>query len=226
MPATSALTADIEVFTQSSIRIRTKQPSGASLTIYADTFQMSEAPHDADLILITHDHYDHYSPEDIAKVAKTDAPTPTIVVVPERMAADVQRELGPACAVPAVAPHRHYEIGGLAFDTVPSYNINKRFHPREAGWVGYVLDLCGRTVYISGDTDATPEARAVRCDVALVPIGGTYTMTPREAADLINEMAPQVAIPTHYGSIVGRREDAQTFAAAVQPAIAVEVKIP
>lgn len=210
-------TDNVEVFTQSSIRIR-----GREVTVYLDPFRMEEEPHDADLILITHDHYDHYSPEDIAKVATAQ----TTIVVPAGMADAVRADLGAAADIRTVVPDRHYEIGGLAFDTVPAYNINKKFHPKAAGWVGYVLSIDGQTIYVSGDMDDTPEARAVRCDVALVPIGGTYTMNPREAAAFINALGPQVVIPTHYGSIVGRREDAQTFAAAVRPDIKVEVKIP
>lgn len=208
--------ADIKVFTQSSIRVK-----GDGLTVYLDPFQMEDEPRDADLVLVTHDHYDHFSPDDLAKVR---GPRTTFVV-PEGMAAQARTALGPQADVRTVVPGGHYEVGGLSFDTVASYNMSKPFHPKSSGWVGYLLHVGGETIYVSGDMDATPEARAVRCDVALVPIGGTYTMDPREAAAYVNEIAPKLVIPTHYGTIVGRMGDADTFAAAVNPGIRVQVQI-
>lgn len=208
--------ADIKVFTQSSIRIK-----GDGLTVYLDPFQMDEEPHDADLVLITHDHYDHFSPEDLTKVRRAD----TTFVVPRKMEGDARRALGRDARIETVAPGGHYEVAGLAFETVAAYNTNKAFHPKASGWVGYLLHLGGQVIYVSGDMDVTPEAEAVHCDVALVPIGGTYTMTTREAAGLINKIGPRLAIPTHYGSIVGRMADADDFAAAVRPGIEVQVQI-
>lgn len=207
---------DIKVFTQSSIRIKDE-----GRTVYVDPFRMEEEPHDADLVFITHDHYDHFSPEDIQKVRGTE----TVFVVPRKLERDMRKVAGAAAEIHVVEPGQHYEAAGLAFDTVASYNIRKSFHPRRFGWVGYVLSIGGERVYVSGDTDATPEARAVTCDAALVPIGGTYTMDAREAAGLINEIHPKLAIPTHYGSIVGRMTDADDFAAAVQSPTRVEVQI-
>ena len=103
----------------------------------------------------------------------------------------------------------------MAFETVAAYNIGKKFHPQANQWVGYVVTVAGRRVYVAGDTDDTPEARAVRCDAAFLPAGGTYTMTASEAAALANAIHPQVAVPTHYGSIVGEMADGDTFAAAL-----------
>ncbi len=208
--------ADIRVFTQSSIRI-----ACAEGVIYLDPFRMDAEPHDADLVLITHNHYDHFSPEDIERVRRAD----TVFVVPAKLGAQAREVLGEAVEIHTVVPGEHYKVAGVDFDTVASYNIGKAFHPKSAGWVGYVLTADGQRIYVAGDTDDTPEAEAVSCDVALVPIGGTYTTDAREAAGLINAIAPKLAIPTHYGSIVGRMGDADDFAAAVKPGIKVEVQI-
>ena len=102
-------------------------------------------------------------------------------------------------------------VQGIKFETIPAYNINKMFHPKENGWVGYVIEIKGARYYIAGDTDVTEESRQVKCDVALVPVGGTYTMNSKEAANLVNEMQPKIAIPIHYGSIVGTKQDATDF---------------
>jgi L-ascorbate metabolism protein UlaG (beta-lactamase superfamily) len=210
------MTDRIEVFTQNSIRIRAELGN-----IYVDPFQMRESPKDADFILITHDHYDHFSPEDIRKVAGKDC----VLIVPEKMEGKA-KEVGDCVrAVRTVAPGASYEIEGLKLETLPAYNALKPFHPKSAGWVGYVLELEGQRIYIAGDTDATKEAEAVKCDVALVPIGGTYTMNAKKAAELINRIRPACAIPTHYGGIVGSAEDAEVFAAAVKPPVAVEIKL-
>lgn len=210
------MTEHIEVLTHSSIRIQ-----GENGTVYVDPFQMKDAPHDADYILITHDHYDHFSPEDVEKAAGSH----TILVVPEKMkkkAGQVRGLVGRLCTV---EPGCHYDIDGLALETVAAYNSLKPFHVKRAGWVGYILSLDGKRVYIAGDTDATDEAKQVKCDIAMVPIGGTYTMDAKKAAELINTIRPAVAIPTHYGSIVGKKEDAVSFAEGVKEPVKVEIKI-
>ncbi len=208
---------NIEVFTQSSIRIRADIG-----TIYIDPFQMNEEPHDADFILITHEHYDHYSPEDIGKVAGDS----TVFVIPENMKKKVGEVSELMKKTETVKPGSSYEIDGLEFETVPAYNIIKPYHPKLSAWVGYVLKLGGKRIYIAGDTDATKEARAVSCDIALVPIGGTYTMDAVKGAELVNELSPELAIPTHYGSIVGSKEDEDVFAENVKEPVKTEFKIP
>ena len=207
---------NIEVFIQNSVRIRSRVG-----VIYIDPFQMKEEPKDADFVLITHDHYDHFSPEDIGKVSKAD----TILVVPEKMATKAREVSGMVGKIETVKPSVYREIGGLEFETVPAYNPLKPFHPKSAEWVGYILRIDGKRIYIAGDTDATKEAKAVKCDIALVPIGGTYTMDAKKAAELINTIRPDVAIPVHYGHIVGKPSDGGVFAENVMAPIKVEFKI-
>lgn len=211
------ITDGIEVFKQNSIRINTC--FGA---VYIDPFQVDSRPHDAAYILITHDHYDHFSPEDIEKVSSGD----TILVVPEKMKGKAQEASGPVKEIRTVKPGVYEKINDLEFETVRAYNNLKPFHPKKAEWVGYILQLEGHRIYIAGDTDATREAKEVKCDVALVPIGGTFTMDAKSAAELVNILGPDVAIPTHYGSIVGSREDENVFAEYVKEPIKVEFKIP
>jgi len=210
-----AVTDKIEVLTHSSIRIK------GDRTIYIDPFRIKEETHDADLILVTHDHHDHFSPEDIARVSGNH----TRLAVPEKMgkqAADIGFS-GNRLAI--TAPGMSREIDGILVEAVAAYNNLKPFHPRKKGWVGYILTIDGKRIYIAGDTDITEENRQVRCDIALVPIGGTYTMDAKKAAELVNRIKPEVAIPTHYGSIVGSRKDEEVFRENVEAGIKVEIKI-
>ena len=207
---------NIEVNTQNSIRIESRVG-----TIYIDPLEIGNDAHDADYILITHDHYDHFSTEDIRKVAKADS----ILVVPEKMLDKAQEVTGVVGKIETVKPGVYRELNGLEFETVPAYNLLKPFHPKSAEWVGYVLRIDGQRIYIAGDTDATKEAKAVKCEVALVPIGGTYTMGAKKAAELVNAIRPNVAIPVHYGSIVGKPADGKVFAENVKDPIKVEFKI-
>ena len=209
------MTNNIEVFKQNSIRIK-----GKAGTVYIDPFKMNIAPHDADFCLITHDHYDHFSPEDIEKVSKKG----TILVMPKKMEAKGKDVLKYVSRIETVNPLEFRKISWLEMEMIPSYNVSKQFHPKTAGWVGYILKIDGKRIYIAGDTDATDEARNVKCDVALVPIGGTYTMDAREAAELINEIKPETAIPTHYGDVVGKPEDGEVFKQNVQAPTQVQLE--
>jgi L-ascorbate metabolism protein UlaG (beta-lactamase superfamily) len=171
-------------------------------TAYIDPWKLDGKPRDGDLILITHGHYDHLSMEDVRRVAKPGA----TVVVPESTAEDV--DWAP-CAT--VAPGQSFEAGGVRIHTVPAYNTNKKFHPRENRWVGYIVELNGLRVYHCGDTDEIPEMDSITCDIALVPVSGTYVMTAQEAASAVGRIGPGVAIPMHYGDIVGEDSDAEVF---------------
>ena len=143
----------IEVNIQNSIRINSRVG-----VIYVDPLEIPDERHDADYILITHDHYDHFSAEDIRKVAKSDS----ILVVPEKMSGKAQGVADVVRRIETVKPAVYREIDGLEFETVPAYNTLKPFHPKSAEWVGYVLRIDGKRIYIAGDTDATKEAKAVR----------------------------------------------------------------
>ena len=207
---------NIEVNTQNSIRIASRVG-----IIYIDPLAINDEVHDADFILITHDHYDHFSPEDIRKVAKADS----ILVVPEKMVDKAGEVSDVVAKTETVKPGVYREINGLEFETVPAYNTLKPFHPKSAEWVGYVLRTDGNRIYIAGDTDATKEAKAVKCEIALVPIGGTYTMDAKKAAELVNIIRPDIAVPVHYGSIVGKASDGDVFAENVTSPVKVVFKI-
>lgn len=192
---------NIEVLYHSSIRINKEK------TIYIDPFKIDRNYNDADIIFITHDHYDHYSEEDIDKVINEN----TVIVIPEELLTKVLKKGINKNAIITVEPNQKYMVQGIKFETVPAYNTNKIFHPKENGWVGYVIEINGIKYYIAGDTDITEENKKVKCDVAFVPVGGTYTMDFKEAAQLVNEIQPKVAVPIHYGSVVGTKQDAEEF---------------
>ncbi len=205
---------NIKVFTQNSIRV-----IADSKKVYIDPYEMKGTPNDADFILITHDHGDHFSPDDIAKVVGKN----TVLVVPEKMADKAKEVSDMVGRIETVKVNGEYEIDSLKFETVPSYNKLKPFHPKSAGWVGYIISANGKRVYIAGDTDAVDEIKKVKCDIALVPIGGTYTMNAKEAAAFINIIKPETAIPVHYGSVVGKPQDADNFKSLVDDSIKVEI---
>ena len=180
----------ITFYIQNSIRVAT--PAG---NVYFDPFRMEQEPKDAAVVFVTHDHYDHFSEEDLKKVCCAD----TVLVVPEAMAEKAKAAAGSVKEIRTVRPNGTYEVCGIPFETVPSYNYPpKPFHPEAAQWVGYIVTVNGKRIYVAGDTDATEEARGVRCDIALVPIGGKYTMDAAEAAALINDMKPEYVIPVHF----------------------------
>lgn len=206
---------NIEVLCHSSIRFN------KGLIIYFDPFKINENYHDADIIFITHSHYDHYSEEDISKVIKDNT---TIVVPKDLEDRALQFDFAKEHII-VVSPNEEYSVLGINFKTIPAYNTNKNFHPKSNEWVGYIVNLDQTTYYIAGDTDITEENRQVKCDVAFVPIGGTYTMTYSEAAELINEIKPQIAVPIHYGLIVGNKEDANNFANLVDKEIECKILI-
>ena len=200
---------DIQVLCHSSIKI------SKGKVIYIDPFKIDDNYNDADIIFITHDHYDHYSEEDIDKVKKDD----TVIIVPEELLTKVLRKGFRQDYIIKVVPNQKYMVEGIKFETVPAYNTNKQFHPKENEWVGYIIEIKGVKYYIAGDTDITEENKKVKCDVALVPVGGTYTMDFKEAVYLINEIKPKIAVPIHYGSIVGKMQDATDFIKLLHPTI-------
>ncbi len=148
-----------------------------------------------------------------------------MLVVPEKMEKKAGEVAGFVGKTVTVKPGIIKEIDNLEFETVPAYNTLKPFHPKSAEWVGYILRVDGKRIYIAGDTDATREAKAVKCDIAIVPVGGKYTMDAKQAAELVNEICPEVAIPVHYGRVVGSAQDGETFASMVKSPTKVEIKI-
>lgn len=178
--------------------------------IYVDPFNIQPKGR-ADIILVTHEHFDHLSLEDIKKIVKPE----TYIIAPENCR-DKLRLLKTG-VVKLVKPGDSVEIKGVKVEAVPAYNVNKFrapgivYHPREEGSVGYVIELDGVRIYHAGDTDFIPEMRNLNVDIALVPVSGTFVMTAEEAAEAVNTFKPKIAIPMHYGAIVGSRADAERF---------------
>ena len=194
---------NIKVLYHSSIRMDKEK------IIYVDPFKIDKNYNDADMIFITHDHYDHYSEEDIDKVKKANS----IFIVPENL---LKKGINDENII-TLAPEDIEIIDGIKIEAIHSYNIDKPFHPKEKNWLGYIIEIDGVRYYISGDTDITRENKKVKCDVAFVPVGGTYTMNFSEAAQLVNIIKPKIAVPIHYGSIVGTKQDATDFIKLLYP---------
>jgi len=205
----------IQINTQSSVCISWKQK------IYVDPFLIQEETKDADLIFITHAHDDHFSTESIEKIKNES----TVLVVPESMRKHAEMLKWDAAQLVFVQPETRMDICGILTEVIPAYNLEKPFHPRSNQWVGYVLHLDGIRCYFTGDTDATRECAAVQCELAVVPVGGEFTMNVEEAAALVREMCPAIAIPVHYGSIVGDSEAGRRFAKGVESFTRVLLKL-
>ena len=180
--------------------------------IYTDPFKIKKKD-EADIILITHEHYDHCSPDDVKLVQGPD----TVIVT----TADCAKKL--TGKVKTVKPGDTVTVEGIEIDAVPSYNTNKQFHPRPNGWVGYIFTVQGQRIYVAGDTDYIPEMKNFRVDIALLPVSGTYVMTAEEAVRAALDIGPKIAIPMHYGSIVGSKDDADRFAEGLKGKIEVVI---
>ena len=205
---------NITLIAQSAIKINNEDK-----IIYFDPFNIDKKYNDADYIFITHSHYDHYSPKDIDKVKKDNTKYIITKDVYNKLLKDnIEKE-----NILVVDPNNNYNIDSITFSTIPAYNINKEFHKKEYNWVGYILNLNNEKIYVAGDTDNTDEARKINCDIALIPIGGTYTMNYEEAAKLIESINPRFAIPTHYKTIVGTVEDAYKFKDILKDKVDVEI---
>jgi L-ascorbate metabolism protein UlaG (beta-lactamase superfamily) len=178
------------------------------VTLYIDPYKLPAGQPQAGVILVTHEHFDHLSPDDIDQIAGPG----TVVVGPAAVTGQIQ-----GLETVTVAAGDSVEVRGVEVLAVPAYNVDKfrapgePYHPREAGHLGYVVTSGGVRYYHAGDTDAVPEMAGVHCDVALLPVGGTFTMTSQEAAaacDLIDAVA---AVPMHYGEVIGDVRDAEAF---------------
>jgi L-ascorbate metabolism protein UlaG (beta-lactamase superfamily) len=197
------LDIDVELIGHDSFRIK-----DAYTTIYIDPFRIPSSTQDADLILVTHDHYDHFSPNDINKVKKGD----TAIIAYKTCGSQLSGE-----NVKLVSPGDSLEEKNVKIEAVYAYNTNKTFHPKGNG-VGYLLELSRTRVYHAGDTDLIPEMKDLKgkADIALLPVSGTYVMNWQEAVEAARLIQPKFAIPMHYGAIVGTRNDAESFKSALE----------
>jgi L-ascorbate metabolism protein UlaG (beta-lactamase superfamily) len=169
--------------------------------IYIDPWKLGEEE-PADIILISHEHYDHCSLDDVSKIRKEDTVIITTGACANQLSGDVR----------LLKPGESVEIGPVKIEAVPSYNIGKSFHPKERGYLGFIITADdGTRYYYAGDTDAIPEMSDIEADVALLPVGGTYTMDACEAADAVGRMHIKAVVPYHYGDIVGSQKDAEEF---------------
>ncbi|MHC4121251.1 MAG: MBL fold metallo-hydrolase [Planctomycetota bacterium] len=174
--------------------------------IYIDPWKLKHSLHDATLVLVSHSHYDHYSPDDIAKAA---GPETKLIASADVIAKEDAGEV----AVPGLTA----ELGGVRVVVVPAYNRKKEFHPKANNWVGFVIELGPKRIYYAGDTDVIEEMKPLGdIDVALLPVGGKYTMDAGEAAEAARHIKPNLAIPYHWGDIVGARSSAEKFAETVE----------
>ncbi len=186
-----------------------------SKIIYTDPFKLSRRE-DADIVLLSHEHFDHLSVEDLEKVC-----TPGTTIVASPLCADGVKNLRVKEKL-FMDPNAKVKVGKVEIETVPAYNVNKfrepgkAFHPQGEKRLGFVVRLDGTSIYYAGDTDLIPEMKNIRCDIALLPVSGTYVMTPEEAAEAAETIRPKIAVPMHYGAIVGSAADAEKFKALVK----------
>lgn len=190
-------------------------------TVIIDPFKLRSSPGKADILLISHEHFDHLSLDDIKKVVNENTTVVTIPAVKKELSSLKVKE------IKATKPGDKVKVGDVSIDIIPAYNLNKFrepgkvFHPKEDGKAGFIIGIKGLRIYHAGDTDVVPEMKGLKPDVALLPVSGTYVMTPEEAAQAAKIIEPKLVIPMHYGAIVGSEQDAHRF----KQLVTVEVQI-
>lgn len=188
--------------------------------IYIDPFQIAEAANDADIVLVTHKHDDHFSPGDIERVAKAE----TVFIAPQDCAKTIENKFNSQVII--AEPGMSTTVDEIQIEAVPAYNVVKtKYHPKESNWVGYILTIDGVRIYHAGDTERIPEMKEFTCDIAMVPLGQTYTMNSvEEAAEAVLDVQAKIAIPIHYGMYEGKPEDAQKFAELLEGKVQVIIQ--
>ncbi len=187
--------------------------------IYFDPWKLAKNSKKADIIFISHEHYDHFSKEDLTLIGTSD----TVIITDRSVAGQLADRDIIFKEVKRMSPGENYEVSGIKIKAVPAYNINKEFHTKKSQKTGFVVDIGNLIIYQAGDTDKIPEMADVRCDIALLPVGGIYTMNAQEAAQATLIIKPKIAIPIHYGDIVGFSADGLKFAELLKGKV--EVKI-
>lgn len=203
----------ISINEHSSIRIE-----GESV-LYFDPFRIKKETNDADIVFVTHAHYDHFSPEDIEKICHGK----TVYVMPKSMEGEVEQYGFSEGNTVFMEAGDETLVEGMLVEALPSYNVDKPMHPKENGWLGYIVTVDGIKIYVSGDCDAMPEE--ISCDIAMIPIGGTYTMNSVQAAQWVNDIKPAIVIPTHYGTLVGTYDDFSVFEPLVVESVRIVKKL-
>ncbi|MEO5356465.1 MAG: MBL fold metallo-hydrolase [Nitrospirae bacterium YQR-1] len=183
-------------------------------TIYTDPYNIKKSDK-ADLIFISHSHFDHFSLEDISKISDKN----TQFVVTHDCAFKLSGRY-----VKVALPGDKLTVSGIEIEAVPAYNTNKSFHPKSNNWLGYIFKVNGVKVYMAGDTDRIPEMSTLKnIDIALLPVSGTYVMTADEAAEAASDIKPKMAVPMHYGTVVGTKADAEKFSSLLKGKVEVHI---
>jgi L-ascorbate metabolism protein UlaG (beta-lactamase superfamily) len=189
-----------------------------STVVLVDPFQISDTK-PADLILISHEHFDHNSPDDVAKIQKSDS----VIVTDSASARKLKGDKKISSEIKVAAPGDKLTVKGVEIEVGPAYNTNKEFHPKAAGMLSFVIQLDGVRYYHAGDTDFIPEMKQLNVDIAFLPVSGTYVMTADEAVQAAKAIKPKIAIPMHYGAIVGSENDAKKFKKALEGEVEVVI---